>query len=104
MIIRTAKTIDAKERQTQKKDRFKSIFFNKIVSERLELTGDERRCIAWAQDGLGMGIGMDDELKVSERADKSYSTYVYRRMTIGAVRTEDEKVLEIRCQEPQATS
>ena len=78
--------------------------FNFIVSERLELTGDNRRCIAWAQDGLGLGIGMDDELKISERADKSYSTYVYRRMTIGAVRTEDEKVLEIRCQEPQAAS
>jgi len=79
--------------------------FTFIVSERLELIAtDERRCIAWAQDGLGLGIGMDDELKVSERADKSYSTYVYRRMTIGAVRTEDEKVLEIRCQEPQASS
>ena len=41
----------------------------------------------------------DIQTKISERADKNYSTQVYLCMTIGATRVEDEKVLEIACTE-----
>ena len=37
--------------------------------------------------------------RIQERPDKSFSTYVYYRMSLGAVRLEEEKVVEIRCDE-----
>tara|TARA_R100001594_G_C4052417_1_gene265263 strand:+ start:5380 stop:6315 length:936 start_codon:yes stop_codon:yes gene_type:complete len=95
--------------------------FNFIRSERLntlsatvaydqvtgELDGDDnatapvgaRRCFAWAQDGLLMATAKDVQGKISERADKSYSTQVYACMSIGATRMEEEKVVEIMCTE-----
>jgi len=55
--------------------------------------------IAWAQDGLLLSIGKDIETKISERADKSYANQVYSRMSIGATRLEEEKVVEIFCKQ-----
>ena len=48
---------------------------------------------------MGLALGKDIQTKISERADKNYSTQVYLCMTIGATRVEDEKVLEIACTE-----
>jgi hypothetical protein len=81
--------------------------FTFFVTQRVDMDATvttERKCIAWARDGLALGIGMDDEAKIAERSDKSFSTYVYRRMSIGAVRLENAKVLEIRCEEPADTA
>jgi hypothetical protein len=64
--------------------------FNFTVSNRLSKTGNDRTCIAFAQDGITLGI---------ERADKSYATQVYYCMSIGATRMEQAKVLGIVCQE-----
>lgn len=58
-----------------------------------------RRCIAWCQDGVILGVGSDIKSQVSERADKSYSTQVYAAMSIGAVRMEEAKVCEVICAE-----
>ena len=58
-----------------------------------------RRCIAWAQDGLLLSIGMDMKSRISERADKSYSTQVYASMGIGSTRMEEVKVVEVLCKE-----
>ena len=58
-----------------------------------------RRCFAWAQDGLLMATAKDVQGKISERADKSYSTQVYACMSIGSTRMEEEKVVEIICTE-----
>jgi len=58
-----------------------------------------RKCFAWAQDGLLMATAKDVQGKISERADKSYSTQVYASMSIGATRMEEEKVVEIICTE-----
>jgi hypothetical protein len=56
-----------------------------------------RRCFAWASDGLLLATAKDIQGKVSERADKSYSTQVYASMGIGATRMEEEKLIEILC-------
>jgi len=56
-----------------------------------------RAMIAWAQDGLALGIGMDPVGRIQERADKSFATYVYMMMSLGAVRVEEDKVVEIIC-------
>lgn len=56
---------------------------------------NSRRCIAWAQDGILLAIGMDIKSRIQERADKSFSTQVYVNMTLGATRMEEEKVVEV---------
>lgn len=58
-----------------------------------------RRCLAWAQDGVVLAVGRDMEAKIEKRADKNYATQVFARMSIGATRIEEEKVVEIVCDE-----
>ena len=70
--------------------------FKFIHSERL--TNDStpnRQCICWAKSALELGIGADIKASIAPRADKSFSTYVYYSMTLGATRLEEEKVVEI---------
>lgn len=57
------------------------------------------KVIAWAQDGLILGVGSDMKSRISERDDKSYSTQAYASMAIGAVRMEEEKVVICFCTE-----
>jgi len=73
--------------------------FNFIVSNRLALSGTTRSCIAFAQDGIALGIGKDINARIDERADKSYATQVYYCMSIGATRMEEDKVVEVQCTE-----
>lgn len=58
-----------------------------------------RRVIAWAQDGIVMATGKEVRGRISERDDKSYAMQVYASMTIGATRLEEEKVVEVICDE-----
>ena len=69
--------------------------FKFTVSNRLPKTGNDRTCIAYAQDGLLLGIGKDISARIDERADKSYATQVYYCQTIGATRMEKAKVVPI---------
>jgi len=73
--------------------------FNFIVSNRLALSSTTRSCIAFAQDGIALGIGKDVNARIDERADKSYATQVYYCMSIGATRMEEAKVVEVQCTE-----
>ena len=73
--------------------------FQFIDSEQLAVTGSARRCPAFAKSGMLLGIWNDVTSRVSERADKSYSTQVYSKTTIGATRIEEKKVVEILCSE-----
>jgi hypothetical protein len=60
---------------------------------------NNRICIAWAEDGIISSIGEDMVAKVDQRADKSYATQVYAKMSMGATRMEEEKVVYIGCKE-----
>jgi hypothetical protein len=73
--------------------------FNFTVSNRLAKSGNDRTCIAFAQDGITLGIGKDVSARIDERADKSYATQVYYCMSIGATRMEQAKVVPITCTE-----
>lgn len=74
--------------------------FNFIMTNRLSIdSNDIRKCFAWAEDGLTLGIGKDINARIDERADKGYSTQVYYCMSIGAVRMEEAKVVQIFCDE-----
>lgn len=63
------------------------------------LSGTNRACFAWAMDGVLMSVGEDVVNKIDPRPDKSYATQVYSRMSIGATRMEEVKVVEIICKE-----
>lgn len=69
------------------------------VSTRLAKTGNIRTCFAWAEDGIKLAVGKDVMSRIDERSDKSYSTQVYYCATFGATRMEEEKVVQIDCDE-----
>lgn len=70
-----------------------------VVGSGVALTGTNRACIAWAEQGILMSKGEDVVTKISERADLSYAQQVYMRMSIGATRMEEEQVIEVICKE-----
>lgn len=53
----------------------------------------KKKVVAWAEDGLVLGLGQDVKSRISERDDKSYSTQVFLSMSIGAVRRDEKKVV-----------
>ena len=71
--------------------------FEFIVTERLLLDSSNtyRLCPAWVKSGMHFGVWEDIVAEVTKRADKSYSTQVYTRMTIGATRLMQGKVVQI---------
>ena len=73
--------------------------FKFITSNRLSIESSKRKCIAFASDGIALGVGKDVSARIDERADKSYATQVYYCMSIGATRMEEEKVVEVKCHE-----
>ena len=74
--------------------------FNFIVSNRLTTdSNSDRQVIAFASDGIKLAMGKEPSAKIDERADKSYATQVYYCQTLGATRMEEEKVVEIACNE-----
>ena len=54
-------------------------------------------CLAIQKDAMGLCLGQDINVRISERDDKSYATQVYASMTMGATRIEDEGVVSIEC-------
>ena len=73
--------------------------FKFLHTELLPKTGTSRSVLAWAKSGVCLGVGKDIERKVEQRPDKNYAWQVYACMHIGAVRLEENKVIEIACQE-----
>jgi len=69
------------------------------MSNRLSVASNIRTCFAWAQDGLMLAVGKDVMSRIEERADKSYSTQVYYCQTMGSTRMEEDKVVQILCDE-----
>lgn len=60
-------------------------------------TTDVTTCIAFSAMRIGLAIGEMDTFRVTERADKRFSKYVYAEMDMGAIRTEEEGVVQILC-------
>jgi len=55
-------------------------------------------CWCWAEDGMILGIQDAVTVRISERADLSYSQQVYVHMNMGCLRMDEDKVLKIECQ------
>jgi len=76
--------------------------FKFVTSNRLPFDAtntDDRLCFAYTEDAIKLAVGKDVQAKISERADKSYSTQVYYCMSVGATRMEENKVFQIPCNE-----
>jgi hypothetical protein len=73
--------------------------FNFIVSNRLAIASSKRSLIAFAQDGILLGVGKDVTARIDERSDKGYATQVYYSAAFGATRMEESKVVQIEAHE-----
>jgi len=76
---------------------FKFVMCNRLSMDATNT--DDRLCFAYTEDAVKLALGKDVTAKISERADKSYSTQVYYCMSIGATRMEETKVYQIPCNE-----
>lgn len=50
---------------------------------------------AWHKDAVGLAIGKDAKVRISERDDKNYSTQVYGCMSIGACLIDNNRVIDL---------
>jgi hypothetical protein len=48
---------------------------------------------------MHLGMWNDISTMISQRDDKGYATQVYVKGTFGATRTEEKKIVEIKCDE-----
>jgi len=76
---------------------FKFILCNRLLGTADGTDTSPVFVLAYAKSGIGIGVGQDINVRISERDDKSYSTQVYASASIGAVRIEEEKVVEVQC-------
>jgi len=58
---------------------------------------DPKLCLAFAKSGLALAIGRDINVRVAERADLGFTTYIYGSMDLGSTRVEEEKVVQVEC-------
>lgn len=71
--------------------------FKFMRSERLAKSGTTRFALAWCKPCIRMGIGKDIITSLDKLPQKNMAVQVYARESIGAVRVEDEGVVEIGC-------
>lgn len=69
--------------------------FTWIPSERTPYDGTTRKLYAWAKSGVTLGKGQDITTEVGKDPGKGFNVRIYAKQSIGAVRTEEEKVVEI---------
>lgn len=77
--------------------------FTFVRTQRLKTDANGyRKCFALTvgdMGAMGLCINQEPDVKISERADKNYSTQVWMSMDVGAARIEDEKIVRVLCDE-----
>jgi|TARA_Y100000310_G_scaffold39456_1_gene37036 hypothetical protein len=75
--------------------------FRFIECERLLATSStaHRRLPCWVHSGMLLAMGAEIQAEIGPRRDKRNSTQVYSAASFGAVRMEEEKMIEIICDE-----
>lgn len=69
-----------------------------IRTERLGTdSSSDEQVVMFHRAGIGLCVWDDIKARVTERADKRFSTYVFFSMTVGSARLEEERVVEIAC-------
>lgn len=74
---------------------------NIIHCERLDVDGSSyRRIPVFAKSGMHLGLWKDKEIDIDKRKDLTGNPWeVYLMMSMGATRTQENKVIEIKCAE-----
>lgn len=81
-------------------DTYMGIRFKRLSTKRIPVDNSGlRRVCVWAKSGMKLGIGADVETNVDKRADKNFNWYAHAKMTIGAARLDEDKVVQILCDE-----
>lgn len=75
---------------------FKFIMSN-LLRGTLSSESDPIHCLAFAKSGVGLAIADDINVHIDERPDLNHATQVAAYGTFGAVRIEDEKVVDVQC-------
>lgn len=74
--------------------------FKFVSSERLQVDGSsDRLCYCYAQQAVTLGMGAEPSTTASPRPDKRNAQQIYTWGSWGAVRVEDEMVVQIACSE-----
>lgn len=73
--------------------------FKWVPSERLPKVSTSRFLYAWAKTGVTLGVGKDITTEVGKDPGKAFNVRIYAKQSIGAVRSEEVKVVEIACLE-----
>ena len=73
--------------------------FEFIRSERLNKTGDDRECVAWAMTAMRLAIAKEPVTEIDRRPDKMNSTQVLIKAAHEATRIEEVQVVQIDCDE-----
>lgn len=73
--------------------------FRWIPSQRFVASGGTRSLYAWAKSGVTLGVGENIMTRIGEDPGKGFNVRTYAKMSLGAVRVEEEKVVQINCAE-----
>ncbi len=73
--------------------------FNWIPTERCPKVSSTRYLYAYAKSGVALGIGANIQAEIGKDPTKGFNYRIYARQSIGSVRVEEEKVVEIACNE-----
>jgi hypothetical protein len=75
--------------------------FNFILNNRirgaLSSESDPKICVAYTKPALMLGIGQDISTEINQRPDKMNNWQILTRMSFGAVRMEEELVVQVEC-------
>ena len=81
-----------------KVDQFLGFFFKRTQLLNTDSNGD-RQVLCYQRSGIGLAVAQDITVDIGPRRDKSMAKQVYLSLGIGASRIEEEKVVEIACEE-----
>lgn len=73
--------------------------FTWVPSERFAKVSTTRFLQAWAKSGVVLGKGQDVTTRVGEDPGKGFNVRIYAKQSLGAVRVEEEKVVEVQAVE-----
>lgn len=79
-------------------DTFLGFKFKRTQLLNTDSNGD-RQVLCFGKSGIGLAIAQDIKTRITERADKSYTTQVYLSLGMGASRLEEARVVEVACDE-----
>lgn len=73
--------------------------FRMIPFESFPKVSTTRYLYAWAKTGVALGIGQNITTEVGKDPGKGFNVRIYAKQSLGAVRIEEEKVVEVACVE-----